>query len=415
MIELKEYFLNELYEMGSGISTKPEQAGHGAPFVSFSSIYNNAILPDELPDMMDTSKEEQEKYSVKEGDIFLTRTSETLDELAMSSVAVKDYPNATFSGFAKRLRPIQNDITYAKFMAFFMRSNYFRKIINCKATMTLRASFNEEIFSYIKVQLPSYEHQVKCGDLFYAIEQKIRNNNKINAELEKMAKTIYDYWFLQFEFPNDEGKPYKSSGGKMVWNEELKREIPEGWKVGSLYDIADFVNGIACQKFRPISDDKLPVIKIAEMHDGITNRTEWARNDVPEKNLIFDGDILFSWSATLETIIWNGGKGVLNQHIFKVIPKTLSKYYIFMQLSAYIINFVQMAEARKTTMGHITIDHLKQSKILIPPSIVTKKYDDVVKVNFEKILEENIENRELVSLRNFLLPLLMNGQVGFEE
>lgn len=263
--------------------------------------------------------------------------------------------------------------------------------------------------------MPEKDVQIKMFDTLKMIDDKIQINSNINTELEAMAKTIYDYWFLQFEFPNEEGKPYKSSGGKMVWNEELKREIPEGWEVGSLYDIADFINGIACQKFRPISDDRLPVIKIAEMHDGITNRTEWARNDVPEKNLIFDGDILFSWSATLETIIWNGGKGVLNQHIFKVIPKKFPKYYIFMQLSAYIINFVQMAEARKTTMGHITIDHLKQSKILMPPLIITKKFDDAVKVNFEKILEENIENRELVSLRNFLLPLLMNGKVGFKE
>ena len=415
MIELKEYFLDELYKMESGISTKPEQAGHGSPFVSFSSIYNNAILPEELLDLMDTSEEEQKRYSVKEGDIFLTRTSETLDELAMSSVAVKDYPNATFSGFAKRLRPIQSDITYAKFMAFFMRSNYFRKIINCKAVMTLRASFNEEIFSYIKVELPGYEHQKKCGDLFYAIEQKIRNNNKINAELDAMAKTIYDYWFLQFEFPNDEGKPYKSSGGKMVWNEELKREIPAGWRVGNLYNIAEFINGLPCQKFRPISNNKLPVIKIAEMHEGITGKTEWARTDVPEKNIILDGDIIFSWSATLEAMVWSGGKAVLNQHIFKVIPKSFPKSYVFMQLSAYIINFVKMAEARKTTMGHITVDHLKQSKIVIPFLNVVGKFDNTIKTNFEKMINLNVENRELEALRDFLLPLLMNGQVGFKE
>ncbi len=175
MNNLKEYKFNELYQMDSGISTSKDQAGHGSPFVSFKDIYANPILPDDLTEKMNTSDNEQKKYSVKKGDIFLTRTSEVLDELAMSSVAVKDYPKATFSGFAKRLRPIQDNITYDKFMAFYLRSDYFRKIINTKAVMTLRASFNEKIFSYIKLLLPDYDTQVKIGDLFYEIECKIRN------------------------------------------------------------------------------------------------------------------------------------------------------------------------------------------------------------------------------------------------
>lgn len=415
MNNLREYRFDELYQMDSGISTSKAQAGHGAPFVSFKDIYNNPILPEILTEKMDTSKEEQKKYSVKKGDIFLTRTSEVLDELAMSSVAVKDYPRATFSGFAKRLRPLQNNITYDKFMAFYLRSSYFRKVINAKAVMTLRASFNEEIFSYINLLLPDYDTQVKIGNLFYNIECKIRNNNKVNVELESMAKTIYDYWFLQFDFPDENGRPYRASGGKMVWNEKINQEIPEGWRVGNLYDIADFINGLACQKFRPISDDKkLPVVKIAEMHDGITSSTEFVRADIPKKNIISDGDILFSWSATLVTTIWSGGKAGLNQHIFKVVPKNYTKYYVYMQLSAYIINFVKIAEARKTTMGHITTDHIKQSKIILPPKSIVLKYSDIVNDVFSKIIFNNKENREMKSIRDFLFPLLMNGQVGFK-
>ena len=202
----------------------------------------------------------------------------------------------------------------------------------------------------------------------------------------------------------------------MVWNEELKREIPDGWEVGNLYDIAEFINGLACQKFRPIDEvHKLPVIKIGEMHNGIRTETEWARDDVPEKNKIDNGDILFSWSATLETMIWNMGKGVLNQHIFKVIPKKYNKYYVYQQLSAYIINFIKMAETRKTTMGHITTDHLKQSRIPLPPSKISNKYGATVNSIFEKYLQCSEENQELASLRDFLLPMLMNGQVTFKD
>lgn len=258
--------------------------------------------------------------------------------------------------------------------------------------------------------------QRRIANTLSNIDNKIELNNKINDEFEAMAKTIYDYWFLQFEFPNEEGKPYKSSGGKMVWNEELKREIPEGWEVKTLYDIADYINGLACQKYRPINKDNiLPVIKIVEMHNGITSNTEYVRDDIPLKNIIDTGDILFSWSASLEVTLWKGKKAGLNQHIFKVVPKFYPKYYIYMQLSAYIINFIKIAETRKTTMGHITIDHLKQSKILLPNIKLAKTYDIFVKDLFEKILLNNIENQELTSLRDFLLPLLMNGQVGFKE
>lgn len=129
MNRLKTYKFSELYEMSSGISSKKEQAGHGSPFLSFSTVFNNEIIPDELPDLMDTSDKEKKTYSIIEGDIFLTRTSETLDELGMSSVAVKDYPNASYSGFLKRLRPLQKDVTYAKFMAFHLRIKKLEKEI----------------------------------------------------------------------------------------------------------------------------------------------------------------------------------------------------------------------------------------------------------------------------------------------
>ena len=260
------------------------------------------------------------------------------------------------------------------------------------------------------------QEQRKVSRFLSTIDSKIANNDTLCASLESMSKLIYDYWFVQFDFPDENGKPYKSSGGKMVWNEELKREIPEGWEVGNLYEIADFVNGLACQRYRPVDENhRLPVIKIGEMHTGFGPDVEWARDDVSPKNIINNGDILFSWSATLETIIWNKGRGVLNQHIFKVIPKLMNKYYVFQQLSSYIVNFIRMAEARKTTMGHITTDHLKQSRIIIPPLYIAEQYGQIVATIYNKYLECSEENQQLASLRDFLLPMLMNGQVTFKD
>lgn len=230
MNKIKKYPFSELYEMSSGISTTKDQAGHGYPFVSFGTVFNNYFLPEQLPDLMDTSEKEQDIYSIKEGDILITRTSETIDELAMSCVATKNYPKATYSGFTKRLRPKTTGIAYHKYLAFYLRGYLFRKAVTNNAFMTLRASFNEDIFSFLNLYLPEYQEQVKIGDMHYNMEQKIRLNQKICSELETMAKTLYDYWFVQFDFPDENGRPYRTSGGEMVWNSKLKQRIPKGWK-----------------------------------------------------------------------------------------------------------------------------------------------------------------------------------------
>lgn len=187
MKKLNKYAFSDLYDMTSGISSTKDQAGHGAPFVSFRTVFNDYFLPDELPDLMDTSEKEQETYSIKKGDILITRTSETVDELAMSCVALKDYPKATYSGFVKRLRPKTTGIAYNKYMAFFLRSKYFRKVIDCNTIMTLRASFNEDIFSFLYLYLLDYEEQVKIGDMLYDIERKIQVNNRINDNLSPQS------------------------------------------------------------------------------------------------------------------------------------------------------------------------------------------------------------------------------------
>jgi len=236
----------------------------------------------------------------------------------------------------------------------------------------------------------------------------------INDNLEAMAKQLYDYWFVQFDFPNEECKPYKSSGGVMVWNEKLKREIPQGWHCGTLLDIAEYTNGLACQKYRPTDNNKLPVIKIKEMHDGLSADTEWIKADIPDDVKVFDGDVLFSWSASLEVMLWAYGNGGLNQHIFKVTSKNgYPRSFYFYQLIHYVGVFKQMAEARKTTMGHITQDHLRQSTIALPPNVdIANKLEEKLCPIFDEIVKNNQEIMALTKQRDELLPLLMNGQAS---
>ena len=260
------------------------------------------------------------------------------------------------------------------------------------------------------------ENQKRIANSISIIDQKIQTNSQINQELEAMAKTLYDYWFVQFDFPDQNGKPYKSSGGKMVYHPELKRQIPEGWGVDSLWNIANFYNGLAMQKYRPDTngDDYLPVIKIREMMNGFSKDTEKARLDIPTEAVVERGDILFSWSATLEVIIWGKEKGALNQHIFKVTSETYPKSFIYFELKSYLKVFKAIAELRKTTMGHITQDHLKQAKIVVPPiELISKLGDKLQPIMLKQQILEN-QNQELTQLRDWLLPMLMNGQVKVE-
>lgn len=170
-----------------------------------------------------------------------------------------------------------------------------------------------------------------------------------------MANALYKHWFVDFG-------PFKD--GKVV-DSELGL-IPEGWEVKGLDEIAEFINGLALQKFPPTGKDDLPVIKIREMKNGISNATDFANNQLPEKYILKDGDILFSWSGTLELIIWCNGKGALNQHLFKVTPIELPAWLIYMYVNQHLPSFKATAANKATTMGHIQRIHLTEAKIIAP-------------------------------------------------
>lgn len=269
-----------------------------------------------------------------------------------------------------------------------------------------------------EIDIPSLDEQRKIAKVLSNLDEKIALNRAMNEELEQTARDLYDYWFLQFDFPDANGKPYRSSGGKMVYNDILKREIPQGWEVGNLYKIANFTNGLACQKFRPKDGEKkLPVIKIGEMHNGISDATEFVKFDIPENVKVYDGDLLFSWSASLEVMLWANGSGGLNQHIFKVTGNNgFPKSFVLYELKDYVKVFKKIAESRKTTMGHITSEHLKQSAVCLPPTLdAPNAFEAKVSPLLEQIVANTQELIHLTSLRDELLPLLMNGQVEVKE
>lgn len=427
MSKIIKYPFSQLYDMASGISSTKEQAGHGSPFVSFSTVFNNYFLPDALPDLMDTSIKEQETYSIKKGDILITRTSETIDELAMSCVAVKDYPRATYSGFAKRLRPKTAGIAYHKYLAFYLRSQLFRKAVTNNAFMTLRASFNEDIFSFLNLYLPEYKEQVKIGDMLYSMEQKIQLNKRICAELEAMAKTLYNYWFTQFDFPDENGKPYRSSGGEMVWNDQLKREIPKRWDVRPLSHVISSINtGLNPRDNFILGNGDIQYLTVKNLttsgtidFSGCDTVDEQAREIIHKRSDVSVGDILFASIAPLGRcyLIQNPPeKWDINESVFSIRRNASRVTSEFLYMYFMSDTFIKAATSSSTgsIFKGIRINTLLDIAAVIPPKDIVTAFTTQVKTLLALKEQKGTENRELTKLCDWLLPMLMNGQATVE-
>lgn len=419
MNKIIKYPFSQLYDMASGISSTKEQAGHGSPFVSFSTVFNNYFLPDALPDLMDTSIKEQETYSIKEGDILITRTSETIDELAMSCVAVKDYPRATYSGFTKRLRPKTAGIAYHKYLAFYLRSQLFRKAVTNNAFMTLRASFNEDIFSFLNLYLPEYKEQVKIGDMLYSMEQKIQLNKRICAELEAMAKTLYDYWFTQFDFPNAEGKPYRSSGGEMVWNDQLKREIPKGWTPGTISSLMKIENtSVNPQKLGNALMEHYSIPAFDANHNPAYEEA----GTIESGKYVVDPECILTsklnphfkrlWDPYCDT-----ENAICSTEFIVYRPRTAWTRpfcYAVLNSEAFYAHMVGKATASTGSRKRIQPDVSASFELAIPDEKTMRAFVELYAPIMEKQTALYKENCELTKLRDWLLPVLMNGQATVE-
>lgn len=254
------------------------------------------------------------------------------------------------------------------------------------------------------------------------IDSKIKNNNAINAELESMARTIYDYWFLQFDFPDENGKPYKSSGGKMVWNEDLKREIPDRWEVLKLDKLCDFSNGINYDKNQE-GNRNYKIVNVRNItastllldssdFDDINLLSTQANKYIIEKN-----DILIARSGTpgaVRLLLSDEEDIIYCGFIIKCSPKNINQRLFL----TYALKKLEGSNATTTggsIMQNVSQETLKQVNICLPSDEIIEKYNKVVTPLLNKMQQIICENQELTSLRDFLLPLLMNGQVGFKN
>lgn len=292
---------------------------------------------------------------------------------------------------------------------------YYQKEIKTHSIGSVQENINLGTFDKVFFNIPPLTNQKAIAEILSSLDDKIELNNHINQNLEALAQAIFKQWFVDFEFPNENGEPYKSSGGEMV-DSELG-EIPKGWEVKSLDEIAEYLNGLALQKFRPKNenDPSLPVIKIKELRQGYANGEEKASMEIDKKYKIQDGDILFSWSGSLLVDFWTGGEGALNQHLFKVSSKTYSKWFIFLWTKFHLQEFQKIAEGKATTMGHIQRKHLSDARVLVPPRDLLEKFTETFENIIEEIISSRLESRKLMNLRDTLLPKLISGELEVNQ
>ena len=267
-------------------------------------------------------------------------------------------------------------------------------------------SINTKLLSEVPISLPPLSDQRRIASLLSSLDRKIELNNKINARLEEMAQAIFKNWFVDFE-PFKDGK-FKES--------ELGR-IPEGWKVGTLTDIASYMNGLAMQKFPPKENEKsLPVLKIKELGQGFCGAdSDRCSCNIKEECIIHNGDIIFSWSGTLLVDIWCGGVCGLNQHLFKVTSKDYPKWFYYYWTKHHLREFIHIAKDKAVTMGHIKRGHLEEALVAIPDNENMEKANALFEPVLNKIISLRIESSRLAALRDTLLPRLMSGEIEVPE
>lgn len=325
------------------------------------------------------------------GKVIIT-TKETVTNQQINSIIVNENYNV--------------DFVYYAMLILGKKMNFISK------TSTAVPIINKSTFSNYTINIPvDKDEQKRIADVLSALDDKIEINNKINENLEAQAQAIFKQWFVDFEFPDTEGKPYKTNGGKFI-DSELG-EIPIGWKVGTLTQIASYLNGLAMQKFRPEKDEKgFPVLKIKELRQGCCDSSSDLCSERIDSNYIINnGNIVFSWSGTLMIDFWTGGVCGLNQHLFKVESKKYEDWFVFLWTKYHLEDFIRIAKDKAVTMGHIKREHLDKAMILIPTNEIYNNVTNILKPIFSSIINLRIENKNLSEIRDSLLPKLMSGEV----
>ena len=283
---------------------------------------------------------------------------------------------------------------------------------------------NQSILNAIEVLVPPHQEQKVIGEFIVALDDRITLLRETNATLEAIAQALFKSWFVDFDPVHAKQQGLAPEGMDEAtaalfpdsFEESEVGLIPKGWRVKSLDEIAIFLNGLALQKFPPTDDSWLPVIKIAQLRAGNTISADRAGRNLKPDYIVQDGDVLFSWSGSLEVEIWCGGEGALNQHLFKVTSDAYPKWYYYFWTKHHLEGFRQIAASKATTMGHIQRAHLTQAKVLVPPKdFFSMAIDQYFGPLLDRRIATALQSQTLATLRDTLLPRLISGKLRLPE
>ncbi len=395
---IRKVKLGDLYSVHNGLSKGRQFFGSGCPFLTFSDVFNHWFLPDELSSLVQSTEKEQEACSIQRGDVFITRTSETMDELGMSSVALKDYPHATYNGFTKRLRPLTNEVV-PEYIGYYLRSPKFRGKFMAFSSMTTRASLANDDLLKMEIDLPDIKAQNDIAALLMRYDLLIDNYQKQIKLLEEAAQRLYKEWFVDLRFPGHE-------------NVKVVDGVPEGWNQCVLGDMA-IDSGIRESKdnrdkydyYVPI--DCLP--KKSLVYSDVENIT------LAESSLVsfVDGDILFgAMRPYFHKVCVAMGHGLTRSTCF-VLNAKKRNLWSFLLLLLFEDSSIQYATKISvgTTMPYVRWKDFQSMKIVVPSDDIAALFDKEVRpiVSGLKTLSKQIPL--LVEARDRLLPKLMNGEI----
>ena len=339
---------------------------------------------------------EIERFQIRKGDIVLCEGGEP----GRCAIWTNEEPIY----FQKALHRIRVKEPNDNWYLYYYLSHYVKTgQADSLFTGTTIKHLPRQVLLELPIYLPNPPQQKKISSILKSLDDKIENNRKINENLEQQAQALFKSWFVDFEPFRDQ--PFVESELGM---------IPEGWRVVGLSSIADFINGLAMQNYRPTNGEKgMPVLKIKELGQGgfDANSEYCSPTMVDDKYHIHNGDIVFSWSDTLMVKIWCGEECGLNQHLFNVVPKGFSKWFAYQWTNYHLDNFIRIAKDKAVTMGHIKRGELDKAMVLIPNENDMVKMDSIMNPIYHKIVLGATESHRLSHLRDTLLPKLMSGEI----
>jgi type I restriction enzyme S subunit len=357
---------------------------------------------------------------INPGDILLTAVGTLGNPYQVKDA---DLPFYFKDGNIVWLRKFSKEIN-PTYLFYWLNSEYGRRKVLDTSIGSTQAALTITGLGAISISCPSLAQQTGIVRILSAIDQKITMNNALSKTLEDIAQTIFKSWFIDYD-PVKAKIAGEKPGGMdtataALFPDSMEESelglVPKGWEVRALDEISDYLNGLAMQKFPVIDEnEQMPVIKIAQLRAGNTKGADMASSLLEPKFIIKDGDILFSWSGTLEVEIWAGGPGALNQHLFKVTGKNVPDWYSYLSTKSFLSFFRGIASGKATTMGHIQRGHLTESKLAIPNLELMNRVTEIIEPIISLKTEISVESRHLAEIRDSLLPRLISGELQIPE